>query len=92
MPKKSSPKNLPKVKKAELKRPENFEEEKTEASRERARTTWIIVFAFVILAVFGAIVWFVLSGRSDQKIHGENLKKFNESSENVDQDAEPQKD
>lgn len=82
MPQKSSPKTLPKVKKAELKKPDNFVEDESEASRERSRTLWIIIFAFVILAVFGAIVWLVFSGRSDQKIHGDNLNKFNETQEN----------
>ncbi len=84
----SSPKSLPKVKKAELKRPANFQEAKSEASRDRARTLWIIIFAFVILAAFGVIVWLVFSGRPDQKIHGDNLKKFNEPSQGVEAEAD----
>jgi len=42
-------------------------------------TVWIIVCAFVLLVVFGGIIWFVFSGRADQKIHGENLDKLTDS-------------
>ncbi|MBQ6396507.1 hypothetical protein IJH89_02915 [Candidatus Saccharibacteria bacterium] len=70
-----SPKNLPRLNKEELKE-RRLKDEKSDSPSDKSRTLWIVVLAFAILAVFGAIVWFVFSGRSDQKIHGDNLDSF----------------
>ena len=48
-------------------------EEKEETKKESSRTLWIIFFSFAILVCIGVLVWFVFSGRADQKIHGDNL-------------------
>ncbi len=77
-------KDFPKLKKEEESSPE-FNEKKEE-EKETPRILWIAVLAFVVLASIGAVVWAIFSGRSDQKIHGENLAsltgKESESSEN----------
>ena len=77
--KESSPKSLPRIKKAELSSPVRTTDAKVKASEERSRVLWIIIFAFAMLAVFGFIVWAITSGRSDGKIHTENYKQFKES-------------
>ncbi|MBQ6130140.1 hypothetical protein IJI72_00355 [Candidatus Saccharibacteria bacterium] len=76
---KSSPKSLPRLQKTEIDA-RKFAEKPSEASGEPKRVVWIILCAFVVLVVFGGIVWFVFSGRPNQRIHGENLDKFTESS------------
>ncbi|MBQ6605469.1 carbohydrate-binding domain-containing protein [Candidatus Saccharibacteria bacterium] len=64
-------KNLPKLSKTEEESPKF--DEKNEEEKETSRTAWIIIFAFAILATIAVLVWFIFSGREDQKIHGDNL-------------------
>lgn len=92
MAKKSLPKSLPKMAKSDVKSPQKFNEVKTTKESEEKRLFWILVLAFVLLAAFGVIVWAVLSGRSDQKIHGDNLNSLLErdsASESAEQESEP---
>ena len=65
MSKKSSPKTLPRIKKAELKKTAKFEEKNSRASQNHEGTMWIIAFAFAMLAVFGLIVWAVFINRPE---------------------------
>lgn len=74
------PKYLPNMAKADVPEPEKFEEEKSEGSRDGSHVAWIVVLAFALLASLGVIVWFLLSGRADQRIHGENLEAFKNQS------------
>lgn len=76
----TTPSSLPEMKKSEEKDPD-FEESKSEARSEKVRTIWIIILAFMLLASLGVIVWLVLSGRTDQRIHGDNLSAFTDNKE-----------
>ncbi|MBQ3274986.1 carbohydrate-binding domain-containing protein [Candidatus Saccharibacteria bacterium] len=67
------PENLPEMEKQDIAEEEQFKEETTETGREKRGTLWIIILSFALLASLGVIVWLVFSGRSDQRIHGENL-------------------
>lgn len=69
---KETPKNLPKLKKTDLNSSKKFEEEKSETSRGAAQKIWIIVLAFVILMTLSIVIWFLFSGRSDNKLNGKN--------------------
>ncbi len=64
-------KDLPKIPE-EPSNPVNFSENQ-EREKNSSQTVWIIVLAFAILACIGGLVWFIFSGRADQKIHGDNL-------------------
>lgn len=68
--------NLPHIQKSDIKESETFDERPSETSGGRSRTAWIIILAFLLLAALGVIVWLLLSGRADQRIHGENLENF----------------
>lgn len=70
------PSTLPSVEKTDLPEETKFEEPKAEIRKDRNRTVWIIVLAFALLASLGVIVWFIFSGRADQRIHGDNLEAF----------------
>ena len=59
----------------------DFNERTYNSSSDRVSTLWIVVFAFAILAVISVVVWALLSGRSDGKIHGENLEKIRSTSQ-----------
>ena len=70
------PSDLPEIEKQEIADEEKFVEEKGDKNQEKSRKLWIIVLAFALLASLGVIVWLLLSGRSDHRIHGENLNTF----------------
>lgn len=72
---KTSLRSLPRLAKNEISAAQ-LEEKNSGTTHEKSRVTWIIICAFVVLATFGVIVWFVFSGRPDLKIHGENLDNF----------------
>ena len=71
-----TPEALPDIVKSEIAEDKEFKEDASEAKKETTRTVWIVVLAFALLASLGVIVWLVLSGRPDQKIHGDNLENF----------------
>ena len=75
----SSSKPLPRLSQASLPDAE-FNESSSRVSTDGLSTLWIIIFAFAILAVISVVVWAVLSGRSDGKIHGDNIEKIRASS------------
>ena len=73
------PESLPRLQKDDVKEAQKLVEEEKPNARERTRSIWIIVLAFALLASIAVIVWLLLSGRPDQKIHGENLETFRKS-------------
>lgn len=72
--------DLPRLQTRPLPEQDNFNERSSRTSTQGLSTAWIIVFAFVLLAAISVLVWAILSGRSDGKIHGENIEKIKESS------------
>ena len=85
MSQKSSPKSLPKIKKAELDRSTRLEEKADAKNQDKTRKAWIVILAFAILATFGVLVWLVFSGRSDQRINGDNINKLNDNTSEVEE-------
>lgn len=76
-----TPNTLPEMRKSEEIEPNKFNESSSKTSSDKVRVVWIIVLAFLLLASFGVIVWLIFSGRSDQKLHGDNLSAFTHKQE-----------